>query len=404
MASLAGDRAGYHDDDDAGDEAKSGMPSSPVTAPATEAPAVEAKSVTAPATEEPAVEATSEAPATGAPAAEAASEAPVTEAPAIEVASETADDDEFESIGELFDDTTSVSSSVYAHTYERGRRYQSFKNGRYPIPNDDVEQNREDMKHAMLMELTDGKLFYAPVGEYPQKILDIGTGTGIWAIEVGDAYPSAHIQGIDLAPIQPLWVPPNVEFIVDDCEKDWLTDDIDLAHFRFMAMILRNMPVVLGHAYKSLRPGGWIELQELHGHPYCDDGTMGSDDPFKRLYDLAGQAYQKFGMSTSLPAQLEPLLLDAGFQNVHCKVMKVPIGTWAKDKTMRLIGLYQKTAVGDFISTLGGRPFAALGMSEEEAQVTLAFARKALNDPSVHRYFNYYFWYAQKPGPSSTTF
>jgi hypothetical protein len=184
MASLAGDQAGYHDDVDAGDEAKSGTPSSPVTAPATEAPTVEAKSgippevVTAPATEEPAVEETSEAPATGAPAVEAASEAPVTEAPAIEVASETADEDEFESIGELFDDTTSVSSSVYAHTYERGRRYQSFKNGRYPIPNDDVEQNREDMKHAMLMELTDGKLFYAPVGEYPQKILDIGTGTG----------------------------------------------------------------------------------------------------------------------------------------------------------------------------------------------------------------------------------
>lgn len=129
---------------------------------------------------------------------------------------------------------------------------------------------------------------------------------------------------------------------------------------------------------------------------------MSPDDPFKRLYDLAGQAYQKFGMSTSLPAQLEPLLLAAGFQNIHCKIMKVPIGTWAKDKTMRLIGLYQKTVVGDFIPTLAGRPFAALGMSQEEGQVTLAFARKALNDANVHRYFNYYFWYAQKPGPGRT--
>lgn len=141
MGSLAGDLASSHDDDDACDEAKSGMPLSPVTAPATEAPA--------------------------------------TEAPAIEAASETGGDDEFDAISELFeDDTTSVTSSIYAHTYERGRRYHSFKNGRYPIPNDDVEQNREDMKHAMLMELTDGKLFYAPIGENPQKILDIGTGTG----------------------------------------------------------------------------------------------------------------------------------------------------------------------------------------------------------------------------------
>ncbi|KFY13677.1 hypothetical protein V491_06328 [Pseudogymnoascus sp. VKM F-3775] len=388
MTPLAGDLASCHDDDDACDEAKLRMPLNPVIAPAAETPEIEAASG---------------APATEAPTIEAASEAPATEAPAIEAASETGGDDEFDATSELFeDDMTSVTSSVYAHTYERGRRYQSFKNGRYPIPNDDVEQNREDMKHAMLMELTDGKLFYAPIGENPQKILDIGTGTGIWAIEVGDLYPSAHILGIDLTPIQPLWVPPNVEFIVDDCEKDWLTSDVDLAHFRFMAMILRDIPGVLQHAYKSLRPNGWIELQELHGHPCCDDGTMSPDDPFKRLYDLAGQAYQKFGMSTSLPAQLEPLLLAAGFQNIHCKIMKVPIGTWAKDKTMRLIGLYQKTVVGDFIPTLAGRPFAALGMSQEEAQVTLAFARKALNDANVHRYFNYYFWYAQKPGPGRT--
>ncbi|KFY92876.1 hypothetical protein V498_04686 [Pseudogymnoascus sp. VKM F-4517 (FW-2822)] len=341
MTSLAGDLASCHDDDGACDEAKSGMPLSPVAAPATEALAIEA-------------------------------------------ASETGGDDEFDAISELFDDTTSITSSIYAHTLS-------------------VAAAIKDMKHAMLMELTDGKLFYAPIGENPQKILDIGTGTGIWAIEVGDLYPSAHILGIDLTPIQPLWVPPNVEFIVDDCEKDWLTGDVDLAHFRFMAMILRDIPGVLGHAYKSLRPGGWIELQELHGHPYCDDGTMSRDDPFKQLYDLAGQAYQKFGMSTALPAQLKPLLLDAGFQNIHCKIMKVPIGTWAKDKTMRLIGLYQKTVVGDFIPTLAGRPFEALGMSQVEEQVTLALARKALNDANVHRYFNYYFWYAQKPGLGGAT-
>jgi hypothetical protein len=74
--------------------------------------------------------------------------------------------------------STSATSSVYAHTYENGRRYQHFKNGRYPIPNDDEELNREDMKHAMLMELCDGELFYAPIGDKVQNIVDIGTGTG----------------------------------------------------------------------------------------------------------------------------------------------------------------------------------------------------------------------------------
>ncbi len=100
------------------------------------------------------------------------------EGPPIEPAgSEEISDDEFVA-NSVDSDLVSVSSSVYAHTFERGRRYQSFKNSRYPIPNDDLEQAREDMKHVMLMELTGGKLFFAPTGEHPQKIVDIGTGTG----------------------------------------------------------------------------------------------------------------------------------------------------------------------------------------------------------------------------------
>ena len=52
--------------------------------------------------------------------------------------------------------STSVASNVYKHEYEHGRRYHSYKHGRYPVPNDDQEQYREDMKHAMMMELTVG--------------------------------------------------------------------------------------------------------------------------------------------------------------------------------------------------------------------------------------------------------
>lgn len=82
--------------------------------------------------------------------------------------------------------STSATSSIYAHTYEHGRRYQSYKNSRYPIPNDDAELSREDMKHAMLLELLDGQISFASLGKSPQNILDIGTGTGIWAIDAGD--------------------------------------------------------------------------------------------------------------------------------------------------------------------------------------------------------------------------
>ena len=173
-------------------------------------------------------------------------------------ADEPIDEDEF-AISDGYDTrsvgSTSATSTIYAHTFEHGRRYQHFKHGRYPIPNDDDELSREDMKHAMLMELTDGRLFYAPIDDNPQSILDIGTGTGIWAIEVGDQYPSARVRGIDISPVQPLWVPPNVDFLVDDCEKDeWLARDVDLVHLRFMTVVLKDVPTVLRRAYEYVFP------------------------------------------------------------------------------------------------------------------------------------------------------
>ena len=78
--------------------------------------------------------------------------------------------------------TTSLSSSVRDYAFENGRRYHKFREGAYNFPNDDAEQDREDMKHAMMVNLCQ-QLHFAPIGDNPQNILDMGTGTGIWAIE-----------------------------------------------------------------------------------------------------------------------------------------------------------------------------------------------------------------------------
>ncbi|KAG6058686.1 hypothetical protein E4U32_004476 [Claviceps aff. humidiphila group G2b] len=389
------------------------------------------------------------------------------QAPSIEVGGHTDDDFDISSI-EGDDGTTSLASSILsAQADEHGHRYAVLRDVRYPMPIDEIEQNREDLKHSMLMMLTENKLFFSPIGDHPQKILDIGTGTGeqqrVWWLVVflivrlvqatdekfirylgsrrhvhylvasdagltpiddhsprhflsvlgkpglairklspnmGDRYPSAKVRGIDIAPIQPKWVPPNVSFIVDDCELDWIERDVDLAHFRFTIVILKNTSQVLGHAFESLRPGGWIELQEFLPTVLCDDGTMPDDDPVKVLYEKIERSFEKFGLRVTLPPKLEPYLREAGFENIHCQIMKVPIGPWAKDNTMRIIGLYQKLSVREVMPSLSGRPFQALGMSEAEVEVTIAMARKGLEDPNVHRYFNYYFWYAQKPASS----
>jgi ribosomal protein L11 methylase PrmA len=103
--------------------------------------------------------------------------------PALEGAGADDDDDD-EAYGSETSSraSTSVSSSVRDYAFENNRRYHKFHEGRYHFPNDEPEQEREDMKHAMIVNLCNGRLHYAPL-ENPQMILDLGTGTGIWAID-----------------------------------------------------------------------------------------------------------------------------------------------------------------------------------------------------------------------------
>jgi ubiquinone/menaquinone biosynthesis C-methylase UbiE len=45
--------------------------------------------------------------------------------------------------------------------------------------------NHVDMQHKMWSITLDGKLHWAPIDPNPQNVLDVATGTGIWAVEFG---------------------------------------------------------------------------------------------------------------------------------------------------------------------------------------------------------------------------
>lgn len=54
--------------------------------------------------------------------------------------------------------------------------------------------------------------------------------------DFGETYPGTEVIGTDLSPIQPKWVPPNVQFQIDDCLQDWTwpADHFDLVHIRML--------------------------------------------------------------------------------------------------------------------------------------------------------------------------
>ena len=80
--------------------------------------------------------------------------------------------------------TYSLTPSITNYQKAFGRTYHAYKEGSYPYPNDSLEIERLDAGHYILTALHNGHIFYAPLKKL-RRILDVGTGTGTWAIQMG---------------------------------------------------------------------------------------------------------------------------------------------------------------------------------------------------------------------------
>ncbi|KAJ5818158.1 hypothetical protein N7474_003749 [Penicillium riverlandense] len=222
--------------------------------------------------------------------------------------------------------TASLLSDVKNYTYENGRRYHSYREGHYVLPNDDQEQDRQDLLHHVRNLVLNGALFRAPLGEHVQRVLDIGTGTGIWAIDFADSFPSAEVIGTDLSPIQPSWIPPNLRFLVDDAESQWLfsaTRPFDFIHARDLGGAIADWPRLLRQAREHLRPGGWVELQEFEVTLKCDDESMRLAPTLCEFLGRLHQASEAFHRPMNIAEGHRQRLIEAGFEEVRDEIYKV---------------------------------------------------------------------------------
>ncbi|PUU75092.1 S-adenosyl-L-methionine-dependent methyltransferase [Tuber borchii] len=292
---------------------------------------------------------------------------------------------------------TSLSSSITNYRYENGRRYHAFREGAYVLPNDEAESDRLDLQHQMLCLLFG--LHRAPL-ENPQKILDIGTGTGIWGVEMADKFPSSEVIGNDLSPIQPSWVPPNLRFEIDDAESDWAyrRNSFDYIHTRYMIGSVQDWPKLIRQAYDFSKPGGYFELQEINCDLYTDDNTLPPDSAIKKWSLLLAEAARKNGRPNDIGGEFQSMVQEAGFINVYCEVYKLPLSPWPKDSKLKEIGAFNLVNMLEGLEALSLALFTrVLGWSIEEVMAFLPSVRQDIKRRDMHLLWDVYVVWGQKP-------
>ncbi|KAI9826952.1 MAG: hypothetical protein M1826_006528 [Phylliscum demangeonii] len=300
-------------------------------------------------------------------------------------------DNAWETDDSAYGDSSVYSSSLLSemtdYKYENGRRYHSYQEGRYLLPNDEREADREHMKHHMLSLITSGRLHLAPISPRPQRILDVGTGTGIWALQIADEYPSAEVLGIDLSAHQSRWIPPNLRFQVDDAEAEWLHQPgtFDLVHMRHMFFAIRDYPKVLEQAKRALKVGGWIELCELDIIPFSRDNTLPRPSKLVEFFQLLNLCGHRMGFNVNVALNLRQLALDAGYENVTEEILEIPSTGWPKDRRLKEAGVFHVATLREGLQAIAMAPLTrVLGWTSQEVEILVASVRAELDDRSIH--------------------
>jgi len=88
---------------------------------------------------------------------------------------------------------------------------------------------------------------------------------------------------------------------------------------------------LLTRFHRCTKPGGWVEFQDWDSACYSEDGTT-KDTAIEDYYRLIVEGYESQGYETCPGPKLEQWLHDAGFQDVKAEKLRIPMGTWPKDK------------------------------------------------------------------------
>ncbi|GJC94390.1 methyltransferase [Colletotrichum higginsianum] len=228
-----------------------------------------------------------------------------------------------------------------------------------------------DLQHHIWLITLDGELGTSPGRHTAKRVLDMGTGTGIWAIDFA-----------------------NCSFEIDDLELNWeWNQPFDYIFNRSVAGSWSNFRSIIQKAYDNLEPGGYFEIQDLELPSYCDDGTVPPTAALYRWQNALVDASNEIGRPLNYAPSSLGDLRDVGFVEIRHRVFQWPFNSWPEDPKLKEIGRWN---CANLDMGLEGFSLALMtrvkGWTRDAVEELCEEVKREVVDTRLHAYWK------QKPG------
>ena len=237
------------------------------------------------------------------------------------------------------------------------------------------------------------KIVHAPL-YCPQKLLDVGCGTGNVCRHLAQRYPNSEIYGVDITPVpRAPSTPSNISYITGDIKQlagsNPRLDTLDYIYQRLLICGMTGWPAYIRQMASLLRSGGYLEIHDYAERWYkCSAASPrvpGDEDPLIsadwRWMQAMRRGAEQLGLDLDIGLNAQRYMREAGLVEVQVWKYVVPFGTWfagEKPETKR-IGEHQEGSMGAvFSESILPGVTRQLGVGNEEMRELKEECRRCL--------------------------
>jgi hypothetical protein len=183
-------------------------------------------------------------------------------------------------------------------------------------------------------------------------------------------------------------IPKNVHFEIRDAEDPWqFPQKFDYIHGRAILSCFKDPFTVIKHAYNSLSPGGYLELQDGF-FPFRYVGDVPKESALYKWNEIVEAGAAKSGRPWTNCQYYEKWMEEIGFKDVVEKRFYWPTNAWAKGAYYKTVAAWWQADLLQGLEAISLKVMGLMGWEADKVREFLVDVKRDVQDTNIHAYLS----------------